>query len=240
MATQLIYRLVDDSDEEAGQYRRLLETAGKRKLRVEVEPVRSDVRGYLPLLQDKHTGGFILDQVLNDNDAADYTGLELADFLRAIDSRLPLFILTNYASPDLEATGRSVEEVIAKDDIREHTGTYVARMLRRLGEYDDALEQRQKRFRILIDRQLKRRLTPKEQAELEALRMEIERPTTFIAEEQEKIWQSHALYDEKLISKLDDALSAISTVGRTKPKRPRSPKQRKRQTKKRQVSRRGR
>lgn len=231
MKADLVYWLIDDNPEEADDYKRLLEGAGKRILKIEIEPVRPRLASYAPLLHDKRTGGFIFDQRLNDYQPANYDGLELANYVRGFKPELPLFILTNY-SPGLEAAGSSVEQVIPKSEVRNHPATYTARLLRRLGEYDQALSQQQKRLKELVDKKLKRGLNSKEEAELDNIRSEIERPSASIAFAQEKYQQAEVERQQELLTRLEQAMTQVEKASHQKPS---SAKQRKQPSKSRKT-----
>ena len=166
--------LVDDSDHEADQYKRLLER--DRRLRVVVRPPPPALGDYAPLVHDRSVGAVIVDQVLSDAASVDYSGLEVVNYLRAFSDALPVYILTNYYDDDLQESGEAADFVIAKEEIRARGHAYVTRILRRMGQYRAALGERQARYRALVDRAAAGALTAAEAEALAGLRREIERP----------------------------------------------------------------
>lgn len=66
---------------------------------ITVEPIFPPYRqkaDYLPVLDDPETVCFVIDQKLKDTGIATYTGIELAQYLRSINHKIPIYILTNY------------------------------------------------------------------------------------------------------------------------------------------------
>ena len=129
---------------------------------------------YLKIINDPRTGCLVIDQRLKETGEVDHTGIELASYLRAINDKLPIYILTNFAYEPDEFTGEewSVEDIIPKKELGdpEKLRIVVARMLRRMSGYKDLIGAREERFRYLLKKSLDEELDDSEHQELEELR----------------------------------------------------------------------
>jgi FixJ family two-component response regulator len=203
---ELIIWLFDDEETQLRTYKALLQNAlpcnsGARIQAAKALPHKED---YLKVVNDKLTGCLIVDQRMKETGEADYTGIELAKYLRALNDKLPIYILTNYdAIPD-EFSGSewSVEDILSKKKAGESdTMTiFIARLLRRLKIYQNILGEREQRFSELLRKSLDKRLTKKEINELDELRYQ--RASTILAEESnQEVLQSIGRIEE-LIDKL--------------------------------------
>ena len=116
-------------------------------------------------------------------------------------------MLTGYPQ-DVEGAGE-VEDVIPKSEIRKSAPEYVARILRSMQRYEEAMTDRQKRLNDLIDRKLAGDLTKAEERELQELRKDIERP--YVPELlRAKGKREKAEEDEmKLLQRISERLSKI-------------------------------
>ncbi len=127
------------------------------------------------VLNDPETACVMIDQKLKDTGVALYFGIELAQYLRTIDQKLPLYILTNYVDEkeQFEEGEWSVEDIIDKNQIADFGSDYVrtfkARLLRRIDTYSDVLLERQHRFIELLRKSLTSELSPDEIRELQEL-----------------------------------------------------------------------
>jgi hypothetical protein len=143
-------------------------------------PYRQKV-DYLPILEKPETACFMIDQRLKDTGIATYTGIELAQYLRGINSKIPIYILTNHADEYDEFMGGewSVEEIIAKRSLSDDKQSEItkARIIRRIDVYEDILGQRSRRFRDLLRKSLNDELEDGELQELEELQFERTAPT---------------------------------------------------------------
>jgi hypothetical protein len=118
----------------------------------------------------------IIDQKLEDG-GFNYTGSELASFLRGIDSKLPIIILTNYKDEEYEQfedAEKDIEYVAAKDEIRDPDSREAqvtkARLLRHLNVFADVHDTRQQRFHELLVKSLTETLSSEETRELGLLK----------------------------------------------------------------------
>lgn len=220
MRLKRIYWLVDDDLQNARDYKELLQSSKGHPLKIEIVAAQRNLKDYLPLLNDERTGGFILDQRLNELQPTNCSGLDLADYLRSYQPEIPIFILTQYSDPSLEQRGSAVEQIILKPDVRKNLETYATRLLRRLREFELALSEQQKRLKSLIDKKVNGKLTSKEREELDQIRSTIERPTHIVVDEEELEWEQGINKQHEILANLQTAISALNTVSsKPKPKR---------------------
>lgn len=169
--------LIDENENELRTYTRKL----KRMMpdSVQINPVYPPYRKkeeYVSVLDDPNTACIVIDQRLKDTGVATYTGIELAQYLRGINKKVPIYILTNFAHADDEfASGKwSVEDIIAKDELNDEEQSRIikARVLRHIDVYEDILNERAKRFNELLRKSLSDSLDEAELKELEELQFE--------------------------------------------------------------------
>lgn len=203
---KLIIWLFDDEENQLRTYKALLQNALPRNSGARIEAVKAlpHKEDYLRVVNDKLTGCLIVDQRMKETGEADYTGIELAKYLRALNDKLPIYILTNYdAIPD-EFSGSewSVEDILSKKKAGETDviNIFMARLLRRMKIYQNILGEREQRFSELLKKSLDKQLTKKEIKELEELRYQ--RASTILADEQSREIQQSVERIEELIDKL--------------------------------------
>jgi hypothetical protein len=134
---------------------------------------------YLSILENPETACLVLDQRLKDAGTANYSGIGLAHYLRGVNQKIPIYILTNFARDDSEkaefsSKGWSVEQIIDKGKLNneEYAQQIAARILRHINVYGDILDQREARFRDLLQRSVKETLSEDEKQELSDLQFE--------------------------------------------------------------------
>lgn len=134
---------------------------------------------YLSILEDPKTACLILDQRLKDTGMATYSGIELASYIRSVNPKIPIYILTNYAKDDEEKQefsdkSWSVEQIIDKGNLNrdEYAREVASRILRHVNVYEDILGQREAKFRFLLQKYSGVGLTDEEQTEFETLQFE--------------------------------------------------------------------
>lgn len=196
-----IVRFIEDNLEDAELYIRLLKRGGD--IEIEFVGVRPSMSDYADSLADSETGAFIVDERLSEYGGVDYTGLQLADFLRAIRPELPIYILTNYPKDIPESSGASVEFVVDKSSIRSTAQVVVSRILRHMQRYEIALSEQQKRLKDLIDLKLTKGLSTEEERVLEQLRAAIERPFGPHLIDEEQKWHDSLEKQEELLVELE-------------------------------------
>jgi FixJ family two-component response regulator len=202
-----IVKLVEDSHEDADLYGQLLEAAGE--INIEYVPARPGVADYADVAADPETGAVIIDERLSEFAGVDYTGLEVADFLRTLRPELPIYILTNYANDIPDDQGESVEFIIDKKTVRKAAKVYVVRILRAMQQYEAALMEQQRRLKELIDRKLADELSEEEEAELQQLRATIERPFALAEIEQGRQWHEELRQQKELLEQLEQIAKGI-------------------------------
>ncbi|MEM7128222.1 MAG: response regulator [Chloroflexota bacterium] len=168
---------IDENENQSKTYARQLRRLMPDTVQVEtVYPPFVNMNDYASILSDPETVCVIIDQKLKDSGIATYDGIELAQFLRGIDSKIPIYILTNFADlKDEYASGElNVEEVLSKDIFNDDVEKQIlqARLLRRIDVHEDILLSRAERFRSLLKKQFENTLTEEEQAELKNLQFE--------------------------------------------------------------------
>jgi hypothetical protein len=166
--------LVEDSESDAEEYKFFLERSGQ--LQVDLGEVYPQIEDYASVPLDDSVSAVIVDQFLAENTGVAYEGLDVAEYLRVIAPALPVFVLTNFAG-ELEEQAGAVDLVITKGNMRKHSETYIARILRRIGQYREALGEQQLRLQELLDLELSEDLDATEERELTELRKGIERPS---------------------------------------------------------------
>lgn len=128
---------------------------------------------YDKFLADPNTVAFIIDQKLSTTGEVTYEGTKLAGHLRAIDKRMPLYILTNYVEDALHKGEGTVEDVVPKRDLvklnEKGAARFRAGILRRVADYRDVLTEKEKRFHDLLVKSLNDKLTKKEEHEFKRL-----------------------------------------------------------------------
>ena len=169
--------LIDENENQSKTYTRQLRRMLPDSITVErLFPPFRQMFEYVSLLNDPETVCIIVDQRLKDTAIATYTGIELAQYLRAIDSKLPIYILTNFADlRDEYSSGEwSVEDVIPKEVFNDDAEVMIlkARLLRRLDVHEDLLLERSKRFNQLLRKRLNQQLSGVEESEFQELQFE--------------------------------------------------------------------
>lgn len=130
---------------------------------------------YDPLVADPSTAAFILDQRMKGSGIVSYNGTDLAKYLRGIDGKMPIYILTGHAAEKQDFVGSEylVEYIIGKDEIEdsksEGAKIVKARLLRHLDVFNDVRDEQEQRFHDLLVKSLRERLTVEEQKEMDQI-----------------------------------------------------------------------
>ena len=134
---------------------------------------------YLFILKKPETACLVFDQRLKDTGMVTYSGIELASYVRRVNSKIPIYILTNYARDDEEKEefsdkSWSVEQIIDKGGLNrdEYAQEISSRILRHINVYEDILGEREAKFRSLLQKSVGSGLTENEQAEFDKLQFE--------------------------------------------------------------------
>lgn len=135
---------------------------------------------YAPLIADPKTAAFILDQRMKGSGKVAYNGTELASYIRSIDGKIPVYILTSYAdsSEDFDGWRHLVDDILAKSSIEDTETAKIikARLRRHLQVFNDVRDDQEQRFHDLLVISLKRPLTDEEQIEMDNLEGETTAP----------------------------------------------------------------
>ncbi|WP_413703524.1 hypothetical protein [Pseudomonas sp. Pseusp16] len=136
---------------------------------VEIEPRRNlaDMRF---LVEDEEIVTIILDEQLKDSGEAQYFGIELASYLRAINKKIPIYILTSFPdSEELFDGEMTVEDILNKQELPTKKEVVGARILRGIDNYCDILGARENRFEFLLRKSVTDSLDENETEELSEL-----------------------------------------------------------------------
>ncbi len=202
--------LIDENENELKTYCRDLKNLMPDSVQIEGMIPLPRKEDYLsPMLENTSTATVIIDQRLKDTGIADYMGIDLARFIRSVNSKLPIYILTNYAQEEQEFAGSrwSVEDIINKADFTddEKKLTLKARFLRRINVYSDVLEERERKFNQLLRKSLKEELTADELKEFSEL--DFHRTSTTLASEISQLQELEEIVEKhkKLMEKFKQA-----------------------------------
>ena len=206
MNNQIIW-LIDDNEKQSRTYSRELKLGMPQRVQIEIicPPYRRK-EDYSSTLENPDTACLIIDQRLKDTGIATYTGIELAQHLRGINTKIPIYILTNFAEKDDFTSGEwSVEYILSKKSLLDKEKTRIAktRILRHMDVYEDILEERAKRFNELLKKTLDDSLDEAELEELAELQFGRFAPT--LAREAEKLQELEQIAkdNKKLIDSLN-------------------------------------
>ena len=174
MAGSIVW-LIDENPRQLKTYFNALKSVFPKSIVIKAMPPLQTKEEYHAILNNPGTACIIVDQKLKETGIATYTGIELAQYLRGINSKMPIFILTNFASEEDEFAGGewSVDDIIPKDKLSDLSKsiaiTEVARILRRIDVYEDILGQREQRFNKLLRKSLMGDFDDEERKELAEL-----------------------------------------------------------------------
>jgi hypothetical protein len=179
--------LIDENVDQLKTYSNTLRMALPPGLQINAIPPYPKKEDYETILADPQTACIIIDQKLKETGVATYFGIELARYLRSINTKIPIFILTNFAEEKDEFRGSewSVENIISKsrwNDLESPEAVIeFARIARRIDVYGDMLEQRERRFNDLLRKSLTGDFGKEEHKEL--VELGAERAAPILADE---------------------------------------------------------
>lgn len=211
--------LVGGAKSDAREVKARLEESGR--LVVHVLPLRATVEDYADLAANGLVGAVVIGRVRARRTEGGYNSIDLADYLRALNDRLPLFYLADDEDTSAVNGAAAFDAIFYLDQVRREAEAHVSRLLRAIGRYGAALSARQARLRELLDRQqdtlLGSGLEESEQAELEELRRQIERPLEArVAKYVER--QNEALIEQKsMVAQLEALASQLGKASRSEP-----------------------
>ncbi len=158
-------------------------------------PKKSD---FLRILDDSSTVCLLLDQKLKETGVADYTGIELAQYVNSVNGRLPVFILTNFPDEwhEFEKDSKAVEDILDKAHVRlssENLKRMVSKILRRVNVYLLLRSEQAQRTNELIKKSFQGPLSEDEARELTLY--EVERDKSRLLRELGRINEFDQLLD---------------------------------------------
>jgi FixJ family two-component response regulator len=147
---------------------------------------RMDVRKFPPppkmseclrILDEEGTACLLLDQRLKETGVADYTGIELAQYVNGINGRLPVFILTNFAEEwhEFEKDSDAVEDILDKAHVRPSSVGHkqmISKIYRRVNVYLKIRNEQAQRTDELIRKSFSGPLSEDEATELAGYEVE--------------------------------------------------------------------
>lgn len=210
--------LIDDDEEELTTYGNELKLDMSQEIQIKaILPYPRKIDYVSTLLEDPDTACIIIDQKLKERGSATYSGIELAQYLRRIKKKIPIYILTNFPHDQDEFAGGewSVEDIISKGSFSDEEGaqTAKARIMRHMKVYGDILDERAKRFNELLKKSLDDSLNEAELDELAELQAERIAPTLAKDVEELQKLERIAKTNEKLIELLTQNGEEESTDG---------------------------
>ena len=159
---------------------------------------RPHLDDYFDILNELLTSCIIIDQKLKVNGDVEYTGIELAAYIRNLKPKIPLYILTNVADDPDEFLGGewTVEDIISKKDLNDTDALNMiaARIVRHINVYEDIVTEREKRYHDLLVKSFEGNLDNDNIAEIEELQIQKQSPA--LAEELSQLKQLEELIKE--------------------------------------------
>lgn len=187
---------VDEDDDQRETYGLMLqacfptEQSSPIVIGVPPRPKLNDMRF---LIEDEDVVSIVLDEQLKESGVATYLGIELAEYLRGLSKKIPIYILTSYPDSEELLEGEiNVEDILSKQDLPERKDIVGARILRRINSFLDVSTEREARFELLLRKSITTRLEDGEKAEF--LELEYLRSAPFEIDE---------IYSDERLKKLD-------------------------------------
>jgi len=161
---------IDEDKDDLFTYKRQLQNITQNKIIINaVEPSANCAEMVQLILADSQTVAVVIDYRLGDaSNGVCYNGLDLAKEIRKLNSKMPLYILTNN-SPDLSPDEWEIEYVLSKDDFISKKLTIAGRINRHINIFFDLLTDSEKRFSELLKKSISETLTADELQEFEGL-----------------------------------------------------------------------
>jgi hypothetical protein len=137
---------------------------------LDAEPSLKDMMKVLDGIPDKVT--YFIDEKLKHSGIASYTGTELVENIRVLDSKIPIYILTSF-SDEIEQYLGDIEFVIDKNDWEtdQEEHNLKKRFLRHINTYKDIKSEQAQRFDELLEKSLFTTLSEDEIEEFNALNL---------------------------------------------------------------------
>lgn len=135
---------------------------------LDVESNLQEMMKVLDGIENKVT--YFIDEKLKHTGKATYSGLDLVEKIRMVDSKIPIYILTS-AADDVDKYHGDIEFVIDKNDwsVDEEDENFSKRFIRHINTYRDIKSSQAKRFDELFEKSLFSTLSVEERKEFESL-----------------------------------------------------------------------
>ncbi|MFM2579338.1 hypothetical protein [Vibrio fortis] len=187
---------IDDDNDIRDTYRLSMELMFGDEFEIvclDVETTLKDMMTVLDGISDKIS--YFVDENLKHSGKATYTGIELIEEIRKIDTKIPIYILTSTAD-EIEQYLGDIEFVIDKNDWEsdDEEDNLKQRFLRHIHTYKDIKSEQAKRFDELFEKSLFSTLTAEEVEEFNVL----------------NLGRSKKLVDERLIS--EESLAELNAA----------------------------
>ncbi|MDM8520363.1 response regulator [Anaerolineales bacterium HSG6] len=169
--------LIDENENESRTYARRLKRLMPTGILIKrIFPPYRTKKEYIDILDDPSTACIVVDQRMKGTGEVTYSGIELAQYLRSINKKIPIYILTSFADEEHEFTGGewSVDDIVDKGMLKDEEKAFIikARILRRIDVHEDLLNKRAQRFSDLLKKSLSNVLDETELQELTELQFE--------------------------------------------------------------------
>lgn len=172
MKRQKIYFIDEDAAARRANVRSLTTLLDTNELEIEAMEPFPNFAEYSNLLAAPETVAFVLDQRMKGSGIVNYNGTDLAKYLRGLDAKMPIYILTGHAQEiqDFAGSEHLVEYIIGKDEIEDSTTKNAkivkARLLRHLNVFNDIRDEQEQIFHDLLVKSLREPLTKEEQEKM--------------------------------------------------------------------------
>ncbi|SHN30483.1 hypothetical protein SAMN05216593_1278 [Pseudomonas asturiensis] len=160
---------VDEDDDQRETYSLMLQECFPKDpsspvvIGVPPRPKLSDMRF---LVEDDGVVSIVLDEQLKESGVATYLGIELAEYLRGLNKKVPIYILTSYPDSEELIEGEiNVEDILSKQDLPARKDIVGARVLRRIDSFLDVSSIRENRFELLLRKSMSSSLDDDEKSE---------------------------------------------------------------------------
>lgn len=172
---ELILWFIDDDAQERRTYHREFHNVMPATVRVKAIAPYQKKEECLHILEDPQTSCVIIDQRLHTTGSVAYSGIDLAQYLRGVNKKIPMYIFTNFEDDDFSEGEWSIEYVISKTEwvgSNDYRQIIISRITRHMNIYQDILASREQRFNELLRKSLEDQLEESDLHELEELKTE--------------------------------------------------------------------
>ncbi|WP_460108847.1 hypothetical protein [Pseudomonas sp. S3_H04] len=171
---------IDEEQNALDSYGRAL----RKNLPPELEIICALPQPTLPLMlkficsMRPRVASIVVDEHLEVAGTADYIGSQLADAYRQLDSKIPIYILSNHPD-EIDDNLESVEYILSKDDFADGGAALesaIKRMVRHINAYEQIVDEREQRFVLLLRKYVLSEISIEEAKELNELKFWREAP----------------------------------------------------------------